>query len=123
MKSLDPNFERKVRKLYRLTIYFRWIVVLFSWLTFGVYGIWGLRSEISLWLDYFTWAALRYGLAFNIIPTICLAFCIGMTISVLVWQSRNIIWGLPAQEKQDLEKKVQRILAKGKRHFLYKWLN
>ena len=123
MKSLDPNFERKVRKLYRLTIYFRWIVVLFSWLTFGVYGIWGLRSEISLWLDYFTWAALRYGLAFNIIPTICLAFCIGMTISVLVWQSRNIIWGLPAQEKQDLERKVQRILAKGKRHFLYKWLN
>ncbi len=123
MKSLDPNFERKVRKLYQLTIYFRWIVVLFSWLTFGVYGIWGLRSEISLWLDYFTWAALRYGLAFNIIPTICLAFCIGMTISVLVWQSRNIIWGLPAQEKQDLERKVQRILAKGKRHFLYKWLN
>ncbi|MDJ0647161.1 MAG: hypothetical protein QNJ60_00505 [Xenococcaceae cyanobacterium MO_188.B19] len=123
MQSSDPNFHKKVKKLYRLTVYFRWIVVVFSWLTFGAYGIWGLRSEISLWLDYFTWTALRYGLAFNIIPTICLAFCIGMTISVLVWQSRNIIWGLPPQEKQDLEKQVEHILAKGKRHFLYKWLN
>lgn len=123
MKSLDPNFERKVRKLYRLTVYLRWIVVFFSWLTFGIYGIWGLRLEIGLWLDYFTWAAVRYGLAFNLVPTICLAFCIGMTISVLVWQSRNIIWGIPPKEKHDLEKQVERILAKGKRHFLYKWLN
>ena len=123
MQSSDPNFHKKVKKLYRLTVYFRWIVVVFSWLTFGAYGIWGLRLEISLWLDYFTWAALRYGLAFNIIPTICLAFCIGMTISVLVWQSRNIIWGLPPKEKQELEKQVEHILAQGKRHFLYKWLN
>ena len=123
MKSSDPNFHKKVKKLYRLTVYVRWIVVLFSWLTFGIYGIWGLRSEISLWLDYFTWTGVRYGLAFNIIPTICLGFCIGMTISVLVWQSRNIIWGLTPKEKNDLEKQVERILAKGKRHFLYKWLN
>ncbi len=123
MQSSDPNFQKKVNKLYQITVYFRWVTVLFCWLTFGAYGIWGLRSEISLWLEYFTWAAVRYGLAFNIIPTICLAFSVGMTISVLVWQSRNIIWGLPTQEKHDLEKKVQRILAQGKRHFLYKWLN
>lgn len=123
MQPSDPNFDKKVKKLYELTVYFRWMMVIFSWLTFGVYGIWGLRSEISLWLDYFTWVAVRYGLAFNIIPTICLAFCIGMTVSTLVWQSRNILWGLPTQEKQNLEKQVKRIMARGKRHFLYKWLD
>lgn len=123
MQPSDPNFDKKVKKLYELTVYFRWMMVIFSWLTFGVYGIWGLRSEISLWLDYFTWVAVRYGLAFNIIPTICLAFCIGMTVSTLVWQSRNILWGLPTQEKQNLEQQVKRIMARGKRHFLYKWLD
>ena len=122
MKSSDPNFAKKVRKFYQLTIYFRWILVIFSWLTFGIYGIWGLRSEINLWLEHFTWAAVRYGLAFNLIPTICLAFSVGLTVSVLVWQSRNILWGLPPKEKFDLERRVEKILAKGKRHFLYKWL-
>ncbi|MDJ0533544.1 MAG: hypothetical protein QNJ70_13825 [Xenococcaceae cyanobacterium MO_207.B15] len=123
MKSSDPNFAKKVRKFYRLTVYFRWILVGLSWSTFGVYGIWGLRFEISLWLEYFTWAAVRYGLAFNIIPTTCLAFCIGLTISVLLWQSRNILWGLPPQEQQNLERQVERILAKGESHPLAKWLN
>ena len=123
MKSSDPNFAKKVRKFYRLTVYFRWILVGCSWLTLGVYGIWGLRSEISLWLDYFTWAAVRYGLAFNIIPTICLVFCMCLTISVLVWHSRNILWGLPPKEKHNLERQVKRILAKGDRHPLAKWLN
>ncbi|HHP7231245.1 MAG TPA: hypothetical protein ACFCUY_10355 [Xenococcaceae cyanobacterium] len=123
MKSSDPYFHRKVQKFYQLSLYFRWILVGISWLTFGVYGIWGLRAEISLWLDYFTWAAVRYGLAFNIIPTICLAFCIGLTLSVLVWQSRNILWGLPPKEKRNLERQVEYILSKGDRHPLYKWLN
>jgi hypothetical protein len=120
MGTTNSDFQRQVAKLHQLTVYARWLLVLFCWLTLGTYAIWGLRNEIALWFDYFTWSAVRYGLMFNFIPAICLAFCIGMTVSVLVWQSRNIIWGLPAQERKQLEKQVERILATGSKHPLWK---
>ncbi|MBE9167486.1 hypothetical protein IQ238_08120 [Pleurocapsales cyanobacterium LEGE 06147] len=117
-----PHYPRQVEKLHRITIYSRWLLVGLSWLTFGAYGIWGLRQEIALWLDYFTWTAVRYGIAYNPLPSLCLAFCIGMSASVLVWQSRNIIWGLPARERYRLEQQVKRIMAKGPNHPLWKWI-
>lgn len=116
-------YQRQVQRLHRITVYTRWLVVILCWLTFGVYGIWGLRQEIALWLDYFTWTAVRYGIAYNPLPSLCLAFCIGMSASVLVWQSRNIIWGLPARERYRLEQQVKRIVAKGPNHPLWKWIN
>ena len=121
--SVQSNFQQKVDRLYKLSIYSRWLIVVFSWLTFGLYAIWNLREEIALCLDYFTWAAVYYGLHFNFLPTLCLAFCIGTTVSVLVWQSRNTIWGLPDIEKRKLENKVKKILAKGTKHPLWKWIN
>ena len=123
MSESDINFQRKVIKYYQLTIYIRWIIVLLLWLTLGVYGIWNIRHEISLWLDYFTWSAVHYGLAFNIIPTICLGICMGMTISVLVLQSSHIIWGLSDKEKYYLEQKVEKIIATGSTHPFWKWIH
>ena len=123
MNESDFNFQKKVEKYYQLTIYLRWVVILFLWLTLGIYGIWGIRHEISLWLDYFTWSAVHYGLAFNLIPTICLAICMGMTVSVLVLQSRHILWGLSDKEKYYLEQKVSKIMAMGSSHPLWKWIN
>ncbi len=117
------DFQHKVAKLYQLTVYVRWLFILICWLTLGVYGIWGLRAEIALWLDYFTWAAVYYGFQFNFIPTLCLIFCVAITISVLVWQSRNMLWGLPLQEQRQLEKQVRKILAMGKKHPLWQWIN
>ena len=122
MTDLKPNLDKQVKKLYQLTIYGKWLLVLCSWLTLGIFGLWGLRHEIDLWLDYFTWSAVRYGIHFNPIPSLCVAFCIGMTVSVLVWQSRNIIWGLPAPERYRLEQRVKRILADGSSHPLRKWI-
>ncbi|WP_229639896.1 hypothetical protein [Waterburya agarophytonicola] len=121
--SIQSDFQQKVHRLHQLSIYLRWLVVLSSWLTLGIYAIWNLREEIALCLDYFTWAAVYYGLHFNFLPTLCLAFCIGMTVSVLLWQSRNAIWGLPEVEKRKLEKQVQKINARGKKHPLWKWIN
>ena len=121
--SVRSNFQQKVDRLYKLSIYGRWLFVIFNWLTFGLYAIWNLRQEISLCLDYFTWAAVYYGLHFNFLPTLCLAFCISTTISVLVWQSRNTIWGLPDFEKRKLEKQVKKILSEGTKHPLWKWIN
>ena len=123
MNQSNLDFQRKVARYYQLTIYLRWIVVVLLWLTIGVYGVWGIRDEIKLWFDYFTWSAVHYGLAFNLIPTICLAICIGMTLSVLLWQSRHIIWGLSDKEKYYLEKKVEKILATGSSHPLWKWIH
>ncbi len=123
MSKFQSNFQQKVSRLHQLTVYGRWLFVLFSWLTFGLYALWNLKAEIALWLDYFTWTAVYYGLHFNFLPTVCLAFCVAVTISVLVWQSRNLIWGLPKSEKRQLEKRVEKILASGKKHPLWKWIN
>ena len=121
--SIRSNFQQKVDRLYKLSIYSRWLVVIFSWLTFGVYAIWSLQEEIALCLDYFTWASMYYGLHFNFLPSLCLAFCIGTTVSAIVWQSRNTIWGLSDFEKRKLEKQVKKILSEGKKHPLWKWIN
>lgn len=110
MTEQDQDFQNKVEDYYQLMVWSRWRFVIFLWLTLGSYGIWSLRHEIKLWLDYFTWAAVRYGLRFNMLSTMCLAICVGFTLSTLVWQSRNIIWGLSDKEKYYLEQKV-----KGKR--------
>ena len=122
MTSTDFNLPPKVKKYYRLTIYLRWLVVILLWLTLGTYGIWGLRNEIMLWFDYLTWSGVRYGLAFNLIPTLCVGICVGMTLSVLLRQSSHIIWGFSSQEKYYLEQKVNKILAQGSAHPLWKWL-
>lgn len=122
MSKQDFDFQQKVTKLYQLSIYSRWLVVIASWLTFGIYALWSLREEIAIGLDYFTWAAVYYGLHFNFLPTLCLAYCVGITTSVLVWQSRNILWGLPAPEKRRLERRVDKIIAQGDRHPLWKWI-
>ena len=123
MSHIHADFQQKVEKLYQLSIYGRWLFVVASWLTLGLYALWNLKEEIAIGLDYFTWAAVYYGLHFNFVPTLCLAFCIGVTVSALVWQSRNLIWGLPVEEKRRLEKQVKKILAQGNKHPLWKWLN
>jgi len=106
MVEQDPDFQNKVDHHYRLMVWARWKFVIFLWLTLGTYGVWGLRHEIKLWLDYFTWAAVYYGLQFNMTSTICLAICLGFTVSTLVWQIRSMIWGLSDKEKYYLEQQV-----------------
>ncbi|MEL6787734.1 MAG: hypothetical protein AAFO76_10045 [Cyanobacteria bacterium J06607_15] len=123
MTKNRASFSSQVARLHQLTIYGRWLFVITSWLTLGTFALWQLQDEIALWFDYFTWAAVYYSFHFNLIPTICLAFCVATTISVLIWQSRNIIWGLPASEQRQLEQQVTKIQAKGKKHFLWKWIN
>ncbi|MEM7592963.1 MAG: hypothetical protein AAF383_15845 [Cyanobacteria bacterium P01_A01_bin.83] len=123
MSNLQSDFKRKVAKLHRITVYGRWLFVLVSWFTLGLYALWHLKDEIALWFDYFTWAAVYYTFHFNFVPTFCLAFCVGITLSVLIWQSRNIILGLPAQEQRNLVRRVKKIEAEGKKHPLWRWIN
>lgn len=92
------------------------------WLTIGVWSLWELRYPISLMRDYFTWAALRHGLISNLPATVGLGLCIGMTLSVLIWQSRNILFGLSIEEQQKLEQTVLKIRQQGQSHPLWKWI-
>jgi hypothetical protein len=118
----DPSFAQQVQKLHQIQVYARWLVVSILWLTVGSACLWNLRAEIALWRQYFTWVAVRYGLFYHPLATLGLSFCIGMTTAVLIWQSRNIIFGLPRQEKQRLEKQVFRIRQQGSSHPLWKWV-
>jgi hypothetical protein len=121
-ENSNLSFTEQVQRLHRLTVYGRWLFVVFLWLTIAPVSLWHLREEIVLWREHFTWVAVRYGLAYHPIATIGLAFCIGMTVAILIWQSRNILLGLPQQEKQRLEQQVYRIRQQGPSHPLWKWI-
>lgn len=116
----DSTFAQQVQRLHQLTVYGRWLFVGCLWLTIAPICLWNLKAEIALWRQYFTWVAVRYGLVYHPLSTFGLALCIGMTTSVLIWQSRNILMGLPEKEKQQLEKQVFRIRQQGPSHPLWK---
>lgn len=121
-ENSDLSFAQEVQRLHQLQVYGRWFFVSFLWLTIAPVCLWNLRAEIVLWRQYFTWVAVRYGLFYHPMATLGLAFCIGMTTAVLVWQSRNVLLGLPQQEKQRLEKQVFRIRQQGPSHPLWRWV-
>jgi hypothetical protein len=118
----DITLQDQIVRLHRLTVYGRWSFVLFLWLTVAPLSLWGLRYPISLLREYFTWSAVRYGLAYHPISAIGLSLCIGMTVAVLIWQSRNILLGLPDKDKQRLARQVQRIRQQGRSHPLWQWI-
>lgn len=118
----DDIFTQQLQKLHQLQVYGRWLFVCFLWLTVAPWSLWGLRNDIALLQQYFTWAAVRYALFFNPFSTFGLAFCIGTTASVLVWQSRNILLGLPDKEKKRLEKQLLSIRQQGPSHPLWKYV-
>lgn len=122
VESTNAAFQQEVERLYRLTIYGRWCVVGFLWLTIGLLSLWALRYSISLLLDYFTWVAVRYGLAFNRFPAIGLAICVGFTVAVLFRQSHDAIFGLSQDDRQRLERQVQRIRQQGRSHPLWRFV-
>ena len=112
----DPTFQRQVQRLHELTVWGRWLVVLATWLILAPICLWELRYPISLTLDYFTWAAVYYGLYFQPWPALGLAFCVALTTAVLVWQSRNILFGLPKRTQRRLERQVLYIRQQGESH-------
>ena len=118
--ELDPVFKNQVDRLYRVTVQIRWIVIGLLWLTVGTYSLWELRYPISLIQEDFTWAAVKYGLAFQPLPAFGLCLCIAMMTGTLVWQSRNQIWGLPKKEQQQLIERVGKIRKQGSSHPLWK---
>jgi len=85
-----------------------WLVTLTLWASVGVVSVWSLRRTWQQLADYFTWAALRYGLAFNRLAAIGLGLCLGLTVALLVKQARFLLFGLTAAERQDLLKALNK---------------
>ncbi|MCG8362259.1 MAG: hypothetical protein MJA27_02870 [Pseudanabaenales cyanobacterium] len=120
--SGDPTFEEQIERLRQCILRTWWRVVSVLWLTIGLLSIWGLRFEIQTWLDYFTWTAVRYGLAYNPIYSFGLALCLGLTISLLISESRHILFGLAKAERRRLERQLLHILQQGPSHPFWKWV-
>lgn len=119
---LDPLFQKQVDRLHQLTVHARWIFAGILWLTVGSASLWGLRYPISLIHEYFTWAAVRYGLVFSPYPAFGLFLCLGVTLGILVWQTRNWLFGLPKRERKRLEQAVLRIRQQGPSHPLWQFV-
>ncbi len=120
--QLESQFIAAIARLHELTVWGRWIVVTVLWLTVGSWSLWQMRKVWEVAWEYFSWSAIRYGLIFHPLAAAGLGLCIGMTLSVLIWQSRNILWGLPEAEQQTLQKRVLKIQQQGVSHPLWKWV-
>jgi hypothetical protein len=118
----EPALQWEIRRLHQLTIYARWVFVLGLWLTVGAFSLWQLRFRIQILMDYFTWAAVKYGLAYHMFAALGLALCLGFTASVLTWHLRNLLLGLPQRELDRLQQQAIRIRQQGKTHPLWRWL-
>jgi hypothetical protein len=120
--EFDPAFQAAMQRLHQLTVWGRWAVVLGLWLTIGLISLWGLRENIQLLQDHFTWAAIRAALIYQRWSALGVVLCIAMTVSVLVWQSRNILFGLSPIEQERLQKQLWQIQQQGQSHPLWKWV-
>ncbi|NEQ38308.1 MAG: hypothetical protein F6K40_19385 [Okeania sp. SIO3I5] len=118
----EPVLQIQVERLYRLIVYCKWLIVVLLWSSVGSLSILSLRREIYLWVEHFTWVSVRYALAYNRLPTLGLSLCLGTTTAILVWQSRNILWGISPEEKKRLEQQVRQIKHQGRTHPLWNWV-
>ncbi len=111
-----------LRRLHYLSVCGRWLFVSCCWLLLAPFALWQFREGIEIALDRFTWATVHYHLGAHPWATFSLALCIGSTAAVLVWQSRNILFGLPAPDRQRLERQWEAIQRRGRRHPLWRWV-
>ncbi len=118
----DSDFQEELVRLHRLSVRGRWAIIGILWLIFIPLSVWIMRDDIRLMREHFTWASLRYSLAFQPIASFGLVISSGLTLGVLLWQSRNILLGLSDHDLNILEKRLIRIRKQGKSHPLWTWV-
>jgi uncharacterized membrane protein YhfC len=79
----------------------------------GIASIWALHDTWQQLAEYFTWAAIRYGLAFNRLAAAGLGLCLGLTVALLVKEARFILFGLTRKERHDLQRALQKHNSNG----------
>lgn len=119
-KWQDQVNQRQIERLLTVQTRQRWLVNTLVWLTVGTASIWCLHEDIALWQEFFTWSAVRISLQNNRLAFLGLGLCLSMTLSTLVWQSWQILWGVGKSEHRQLRKEVAEILATGENHPLWR---
>ena len=93
-----------------------WRVCLALWLSVGLLSAWWLRSELQELSEYFTWAAVRATIHFERLPSVGLISCFALTFGLLLSESRQILFGLSAEERSRLLTKLNKINQQGSSH-------
>ena len=93
-----------------------WRICLFLWLTVGLGCLWWVRGDLIEISDYFTWAAVRSIFLYSRTAGIGIALCVGLTFALLVSESRQILWGMSAEERSRLSAQLDRIHEQGESH-------
>ena len=122
MPIVDSDLAKPVQRLYLLQLYGRWLLTAITWLVVAPWAMGRLWDDIQLMTEYFTWASVRYSLMFHLIPAYGLFFCIGVTISTLIWHGLYLWKGISPREQIRLENQVKKIQVAGPKHLLWKWV-
>lgn len=117
------SYSEPLERLRAIVLRRWWTVSGLLWLTIAPLSLWSLRSEIDLLRQYFTWSAVRLSLAYNRPAAVGLGLCVGLTVALLINESRYLLWGLTKDERRRLEKTCDRIAAQGPSHPLWRQLH
>lgn len=109
-----------MERLRRILLRRWWGITAGLWVTVGMLSLWGLRHEFERLHQYFTWTAVRYGLASHHWAALGLGLCVGLTVALLMAESRHILFGLSRGERQRLEEQLHQIRQQGVSHPLWR---
>ncbi len=93
-----------------------WRVCLALWLTIGLFSLWWVRAEIQTLQQYFTWTAVRFIVVYHRLAAMGLGLCFGLTLALLLSESRQILWGISEGERSRLLSSLEKIYAQGPSH-------
>ncbi|NJN21700.1 MAG: hypothetical protein HC812_11625 [Leptolyngbya sp. RL_3_1] len=96
----------QLEQLWRRWMTRWWWMTLGLWSTVGTTSLWSLRPTFEQLRAYFTWTAIRYGLAFNRPAAVGLGLCLGVTVALLVRESRHLVWGLNRRDRAQLTRSL-----------------
>jgi hypothetical protein len=119
----DHQHDLEINRLREALLRRWWAFSAILWLTIGSLSLWILRPELSMLQQHFTWTAVRYALADNRLAALGLAICLGLTVALLVSESRHILFGVSEDEHQRLEQLRRRIQQQGPKHPLWRQLH
>lgn len=117
--TVDPQHQRQIERLRVILLRRWWRTSVLLWLTVGSLSLWNLRGEWAMLRQYFTWTAVRYAVAYNRLAALGLGLCVGLTVALLVAESRHILFGLTRTEQQRLDRLHQDIHQQGPTHPLW----
>ncbi len=112
----DRGIEPEIESLRQAMMRSWWWLCLALWLTIGTLSLWWLRSDLQALREYFTWAALKFMLAYSRFAAMGLGLCFGLTLALLYAESRHILLGLSKSEQLQLTSQLAKIRAQGPSH-------